>query len=150
MSLFHFIKDFIFSAISAAAFAVLFNAPRKEILYTAVSGAVGWLIYVAFFRILAMETTGVFIGAVAVALISRILSYIRLTPSTIYLAPALIPLVPGTEMYYIAEGLLKNDMYYTFYHSVRALKFAGVIALAILIIYSMPDRYFYMFRRKNP
>ncbi|MCI1930904.1 MAG: threonine/serine exporter family protein [Clostridia bacterium] len=150
MSPLFILKDFIFSAVSAGAFAILFNIPRKEIVHTSVSGAVGWLIYIAFFKILQMETIGVFVGAVSVAFISRVLSYKRLIPSTIYLTPALIPLVPGTEMYYIADGLLRNDMYYTFLHTVRAIKFAGAIALAILILYSVPDRYFNMFRKKNP
>lgn len=149
MSFFHILSDFLFSAIATGAFGVVFNIPRREIICTSILGAVGWTIYIVLFKDFGMETAGVFIGAIIVALFSRILSYRRLIPSTIYLIPAIIPLVPGTEMYYIAEGLLKNDMYYTFTHTVRALKFAGVIAIAILLIYSMRDKYFYLFRKKN-
>jgi len=149
MTFFHFVRDFILSAIASAAFAVLFNAPRREIIYTAFAGGIGWILYIGFFRVFEMEMFGAFIGSVIVAYISRVLSYRRLVPSTIYLAPALIPLVPGTEMYYIADGLLRNDMYYTFAHTVRAIKFAGAIAIAILIVYSIPSRYFYMFKKRN-
>ena len=40
-----FIIQFVIAMLATISFAVLFTAPKKEIVYCGLTGAVGWIVY---------------------------------------------------------------------------------------------------------
>ena len=144
-----FLFHFFFSFLAAASFAVLNNAPRRELWACGVAGAAGWVAYFCLTFFGAGVTSSVFFGAVVAAILSRLFSYSHRAPSTLYLIPGIIPLVPGSFIYYTMQSILENDSGAAFSNAVMTLKLSGVIAIGIIVIFTLPYRFFAVFTPKE-
>ncbi len=148
-ALFQFLFHFFFSFLAAASFAVLNNAPRRELWACGVAGAAGWVVYFLLEQLGISVTIGIFLGAVVAAAFSRIFSYSHRAPSTLYLIPGIIPLVPGSFIYYTMQSILENDSSGSFANAVMTLKLSGVIAIGIIVIFTLPAPLFALFSPKE-
>lgn len=101
-------QDAFWSGIAATGFAILFNVPRRALIYCALIGAVGHAA-----RTIAMEQFGVgiaiatLIGALIVGFLSKWLARRLQIPSMIFGISAAIPMVPGVFAYQAMIGLLE-------------------------------------------
>ncbi len=140
------------SAVAFAAcffFSITFNTPKRELVFCGFTGALGWFIYcIVVHGFNGDPVTGSFFGALALTASCRFLSHIKQAPSTIYLIPGILPLVPGSQIYNTMYGILDGDMVYSYTQGVLTAKLAGVIALGVMIILSLPYACF-NFIRKN-
>ena len=73
-----------------------------------------------------------------------------MAPSIVFLIPGVIPLVPGALMYKTMKGVLDLNIYDTFIEAVKAIQFAGLIAVAIVIVFSLPYSVFEIGKQKKP
>lgn len=145
-----YIAQFFLAAAAAAGFAVIFNCPRQKVYLGGFCGGVAWVVYSFVYVSTINELLGVFFGAVAAAVLSRVLSYRHMAPSTLFLIPGIVPLVPGSLMYKTMKGVLETNIYDTFIEASRAIKFAGVIAVAIVLVFSLPYSVFEIGKQKKP
>ncbi len=101
------LQDAIWSAFAAAGFAMLFNVPRRALLYCALTGAVGHtmrtLVIVQFGMTLEAATL---LASVIVGFCGLILARRLKMPTTIFSIPAAIPMVPGRLAYTTMIGIL--------------------------------------------
>lgn len=93
---------------STVGYCLLMNVPVKKIIPASVGGMLSWLLYL----LLKDQVASVFyllvlVGAFA-ATYSEIAAKLAKTPATLFLLPALIPLVPGGSAYYAMLGLVQN------------------------------------------
>ncbi len=103
-------REIILNAVCAfcgsLGFAVIFNIKGKELIYSALGGAIGWMI----FYLLAMfdidEVLRYFVASIAISGYSKIMAKVRKMPTTIYLVISFIPLVPGYSIYLTMNSLL--------------------------------------------
>lgn len=147
--LYNFIFNFVLAFIPSCSFAVMYNAPRKELVPCAVTGALGWVVYFFVMEKTMDAVTSTFFGAVTVAVCSRMLSYTRCAPSTLFLIPGIIPLVPGSQIYNTMKAVIADNLYLTYQEAVKAFKLAGVIAVGIIIVFSLPYKTFAIFDPKE-
>lgn len=90
------VEDAIFSGIAALGFALLFNVPRRALMYCVLAGAIGHAV-----RTLMMEqfmwsiTAGTLVGAMAVGLMAKICAHRVKIPSLVFAISGAIPMVPG-------------------------------------------------------
>lgn len=145
-----FLFHFFFAFLASASFSLLYNAPRRELGACGVAGAVAWVVYYFIYEKTASDSISNFFVAVVAAIFARVFSYTHRAPSTLYLIPGIIPLVPGGAMYYTMAALLKNDIYESFTYAAKTLKVAGVIAIGIIVIFNLPPRLFTLWKPKEP
>jgi len=135
---------------ATVAFAILFNAPARELAFCGLTGATGWF----FYRLCLIFYPGEFVpaslaGAVAIAVCGRYLCYIRKTPVTVYLVAGIIPIVPGYGIYNtMYEMIITGDKMSSLNFGVLTLKIAGVIAVGLITVLSLP-RGIFDFSEKN-
>lgn len=141
--------NFILPFMASYAFAIIFNAPRKELIQCGLSGGLGWVVYFFLLEKTSSPVTSVFFGALTVAACSRTQSYTRRAPSTLYLLPGIIPLVPGKQIYSTMKAMIADNLFATYQEAVMAFKMAGVIAVGIIIVYSLPYSTFRIFEPKE-
>ena len=80
---------------STVGYCLLMNVPVKKIIPASVGGMLSWLLYLLLKdRVQSVFYLLVLVGAFA-ATYSEIAAKIAKTPATLFLLPALIPLVPG-------------------------------------------------------
>lgn len=135
--------------IACIFFAIIFNAPRKELVYCGITGSFGWFFYTYINTLSNNVVLATFVGAIAVTAASRLLSHVRRAPSTLFLIPGILPLVPGAGIYYTMYGVLNGDMLYSYTKGVETLKIAGVISIGIILILSLPYSVFGFIKLKE-
>jgi len=123
--------------VGTIGFSIIFNVPRRELLFCGIGGAMGWLLFTALSD---SPFIGVLLGAMAVTWVSRILSMRRKKPATLYMIPGIIPLVPGVGIYFTMFYIVTGEHYQALLRGVQTLGLAGVIALGMLIVLSLPRR----------
>ena len=133
----------ILSFIGTMGFSIIFNVPKKELLLCGLAGAAGWtvnrLIYGASPD---FEVAAIFFGAVMVTCISRVSSFARKMPVTVYMIPGIIPLVPGAGIYYTMFHAVMGENTQALMLGIETLRNAGVIAVGLLITLSLPPKIF--------
>ena len=129
----------VLAFVGTIGFSIIFNVPRRELLFCGIGGALGWLLFTT------LEDSpfiGVLLGAMVVTCVSRILSVRRKMPATLYIIPGIIPLVPGVGIYFTMFFIVTGEHYEALLRGVQTLGMAGVIALGLLIVLSLPRRLF--------
>lgn len=138
------IMQVVMAFFATLSFSIIFNVPKKEVVFCGLTGCIGWFFY-QFVIVTGGNnyvTLSSFIATLFIAAISRFLSYRRKTPVTVYLISGIIPLVPGAGIYYTMYGIINNDNFTALATGIDTLKIAGVICVGMLIILSLPREIF--------
>ena len=125
-----YLFKFILTLASVSAFAILDRAKNTVVILSTVGGV---LTYTAEY-ILLQKSENIFLvyflSAGVTCIYSEIMARVNKTPVTVIMLPGIIPLVPGSLIYYSMRGLLENN--YEMYSSclIEVLLSAGGIATA--------------------
>ena len=127
----------IFAAIATASFGILFNIRGANLILAGVNGGIGYLVFtVSVVR--GFETyIGMFYASLLMTAIAEILARYRKAPASIFLAAALIPIVPGGRLFNVVMNLLEGDYQLAGADGVTALLEAGAIAIGIIATSSL-------------
>ena len=137
------ILGFILAFVATMGFSVIFNVPKKELFFCGAVGAFVWLISNGITHFFPYEVVAAtFFGAITATTLGRILSAIRKMPSTVYMIPGIIPLVPGVAIYRTMFYVVSGEHMLAVAQGVYALSLAGVISVGMLIILSLPRKLF--------
>ena len=126
--------QFIVSMIATLSFAVLFCAPKSELLFCGLTGAIGWIVYLICLQ---FDT-----ATLALTVFSRVVAALRKNPVTVYLIAGIFPLVPGAGIYYTSYYFIMNDMSEFSRYGMETIKVAGAIVLGIIFGFSLPQAWF--------
>ena len=85
--------QFLVSLLATLSFAVLFSAPRRELLFCGLTGAIGWMVYIISLDLHTNAAIANLIATLTLTLVARTLSAIRRNPVTIYLLTGIFPLL---------------------------------------------------------
>lgn len=136
------ILQMIVAMVATLAFAILFEAPKKEYIFCAVNGGLGWIVYLLFQRLGAGITIASLGATLFLTLAARVLSAIRRCPATVFLVAGIFTLVPGAGIYYTAYYLLMNELAQFTAKGAETFKVAGAIALGIVFGFAIPQSWF--------
>ena len=112
--------------------AVLLRAPRTEIPWIVVIGAVGYFAGRLGAEMLEPEV-GMFVGALAVGLASGLYERLRRLPGSIPLVPGILMLVPGSIGYRSLTALLAEEVVPGIQTAFRMLLVAASLVAGLLI-----------------
>ena len=134
--------QFLVAVLATISFAILFNAPRKEVLFCGLTGAFGWIIY---YIMTTQDVNKVLSSAVAtlgLTLVTRVLAVTRQNPVTVYLLPGIFPLVPGAGIYYTAYYLFQGNNSMSLDKGLETIYIAGAIVFGIIFGFGLPQKWF--------
>jgi uncharacterized membrane protein YjjB (DUF3815 family) len=134
------IIQFIVSLFATLSFAELFGAPKKELFFCGLTGAIGWVVYVIGLNSNMGTVLANLTATFALTVFSRILSAIRRNPVTVYL-------VPGAGIYYTSYYFIMNDMPQFSNYGMETIKVAGAIVLGIVFGFGLPQSWFNALQR---
>ncbi len=127
---------FISACLASSAFGLVFDLRGKTLIYGAMGGGFGWVIY----RLLDPLTgyaLAFFVAAVFVSVYAEVMARLRKMPASVYILVGMLPLVPGEGIYLTMSTLVSGD--YLGFSEVSRKTFgsAGILALAILLVSSV-------------
>ena len=97
--------------LASTGFSVVFNIQLKDLPFAALGGVIVRVVHILFklaFPAYAFVYT--IFAAFFAALYSEILAIVKKEPSTLYLYPSIVPLIPGDLFYYTALGIIWGNM----------------------------------------
>ena len=134
---------------STIAFAVIFHSPRRELLFTGLTGAAGWAVYLLAMGLGSGVVSASFLATLALAWLSRVFSFARKAPVTVFLICSIFPLVPGAGIYYTGYNFFMGLDGQALDKGLETIKIAVAIALGIGIVLSLPQGLFSFQRAKK-
>lgn len=143
------ILQIILSLLATLSFAVLFGAPKSELFFCGLAGAIGWVVYVILLGLGSGITVANLIATLSLTVFSRTIASIRKNPVTVYLISGIFPLVPGAGIYYTSYYFIMNDMKLFSSYGMETIKVAGAIVLGIIFGFGLPQSWFNQLQRKR-
>lgn len=129
---------FLVATIATVAFGIMLNSPKKYVLVQGVIGAIGWCAYMVLKKDMGMSSFYAnLVATLILSLASEISARIFKQPTTVFVIPGIIPLVPGLGMYQGMERIIQN--YYNAGMTVlmTAITDAAAIALGVMMMTSI-------------
>lgn len=143
------ILQFIISMFATLSFAVLFAAPRSELIFCGLTGAIGWIVYLIGLNFDSGTVLANLIATFALTVISRTIAALRKNPVTVYLISGIFPLVPGAGIYYTSYYFIMNQMSECSHSGMETVKVAGSIVLGIVFGFALPQGWFNALQRHH-
>ncbi len=120
--------------IGTICFGILFNIRSKRLAATALGCLLCCIIFVILNKIIESEPINYFIVAATISLYSEIMARILKTPATPIVTTSLIPLIPGSSLYYTMASSFTGSFEVFLEKAVNTLKLASALALGIIIV----------------
>lgn len=117
-------------------FAILFGVRRRDLLCTAGAGAVCWFVYAVVTAVVG-EIPAYFLSAVATTIYCEIFARLLRTPTIVYLAAGVIPLVPGGGIYRTMLLCIQGTPEQALSACINTVSIAGAMAMGIMVVSSL-------------
>ena len=122
----------LMGALGSVGFAILFNVRGYRLILFFLGGALDWAVY------LVCKTHGcglflsVFLATATAAFLSEVLARLVRAPVLLLLVPMLVPLIPGSDLYYTMDALIRKEQDVLLTRGTMAITCAGAIAAGII------------------
>ena len=120
------------AAIGTFGFGILYNIRGKKLMLATLAGVLGWAMYHAAAIWSVSENVRYLLAAAAVTAFSEIFARVEKTPATTFLAPGVIPLVPGSGLYSSMNYAMKEQWDLFAETALTTLELAAFIAIGII------------------
>lgn len=137
------------SFIATFGFAILFNIKGKKLLFAALGGAISWFFYSLPLKYGLNDVASLFISALIFSTYSEIMARFFKTPVTTFVICALIPLVPGSGMYYTMLATINGELQKAAQLGLNTLANAGTLALGVIFISTITSLIFRAKRNRS-
>lgn len=118
----------------AMGFSILFNVRGKKLLAAAVGAGISWMVYLLTYEIYEDKVFSMLCATMVIGVLAEILARVMKAPVTILLVPMLIPLFPGSDLFYATSHMVQNHGEESSYYLDLVVKEAGTIAFGIILI----------------
>lgn len=125
--------SFIISILATFGFAVQSNSPLKTLLPSCVAGGISWIVYDFFTNTTSNYIMAGFASAFIVGALGEFFARRYQKPSTVFILPGLIPLVPGAGMYYSMSHLISQEYLLFAKKSAETFFIAASLSLGIVV-----------------
>ncbi|MFE8701381.1 threonine/serine exporter family protein [Cytobacillus sp. FJAT-54145] len=125
-------EQLITSFFAAAAFGIIFNAPRASLFKCGLVGMFGWIIYIVMTEFGIDSVVATLCASIFVAVTSQVFSRMYKTPVIIFIVAGIIPLVPGGLAYDAMRNFVENDYNTAINLAAKAFMISGSIAMGLV------------------
>lgn len=145
----NYILEFLMAFGATFSFAFLFCVPKKELLFSGLSGALCWMVYYCITQQELSPVLACLVATFILTVCSRTLAVIRRNPATVYLLCGIFPLVPGAGIYYTAYYLITSDNARFASKGLETFEIALAIVFGIIFGFAIPEALFHKLDRRN-
>ena len=129
-----YIIQILSGLIGTAGFAILYNIRGLRFVFAALGGLISWSGYLLLHSMIENEILCYFIVALLISLYSEILALLHKTPTTTFIIISLIPLIPGSSLYYTMTSVFGADPSAFLSKAAATLGMAGALAAGIIAV----------------
>ena len=115
-------------------FNILFNIRGRKLLFATLGGFISWTVFLALAPLLPSEALRYFLTAVVITIYGEVLARLEKTPTTTFLVPSIIPLIPGSALYYTMNYALGEQWSQFAEQAFYTLQLALSLAVGIIAV----------------
>lgn len=131
----------IASFFGVIGFSIIYNIHGKKLYLIGLGGSICWAVYCILFWFLQDKVVSCLGATLVVAAFAELLARIIKTPVILLLVPMVLPLVPGSDLYYMMLHFVRNDTAAGGKIGYLLLGEAGAIVLGIIIVTSLTQTF---------
>ena len=128
------IVQILVSLTGTLGFGILFNVRGKKLVVSAVGGMLAWLLYVVLYKLLENDVLCYLIVSLSVAICSEVAARALKTPAITFEILSLIPLIPGSALYYSIAYALQSNLQGFIEKAVHTLSLAAALSVGIILV----------------
>lgn len=129
----------ILAFFAALGYAIVFNVKKSHMLYAALNGLMVWIIYLVAVRYLKNVLIASMIASVFAATYGEVLARIRKAPSTQFTIIGIIPLVPGSSLYYTMIYCVSQNWGEVKQFAKLTVEYALGLAIGISVVWALAN-----------
>lgn len=115
-------------------FNILFNIRGRKLLFATLGGLISWTVFLALAPLLPSEALRYFLSAMVITVYGEVLARVEKTPTTTFLVPSIIPLIPGSALYYTMNYALNEQWSQFAEQAFYTLQLALSLAVGIIAV----------------
>jgi uncharacterized membrane protein YjjB (DUF3815 family) len=115
-------------------FNILFNIRGRKLLFATLGGLISWSVFLALQPLFPGEVIRYLLSAAVVTLYGEVLARLEKTPTTTFLVPSVIPLIPGGALYYTMNYALNKQWSQFAHQAFYTLQLALSLAVGIIAV----------------
>jgi len=131
--------QFCWAFLSIVGFCIRVNLRTWKILYIALGAGLDWAIYLIVLYFSKSLLLSVFVSTILVCTYSEIVARLNRIPVSVFVTCVIIPLVPGSSLFYGMQAYISGDRVLASNHIAQALLISGTIAMAIAVVASVTN-----------
>lgn len=120
--------------IGTLGFGLMFNMHGRGIPFALLGSIISWPVCVLCMRLGLAEPIAYLIAAAASSFYAEIMARIRKFPATSYLMCALVPLIPGSGIYYTMDFIRRGMLAEAYEKGMLTAAIAGSMAIGVLLV----------------
>lgn len=128
------IEQLFFSFLASISFGIIFNIPRRFLMYCGFIGMVGWLCNWLLLQTQENLALSNFFATLTIGMLCLVFSRRLKTPVIILTTPAVVPLVPGAAAYMMIRYLLEQDYVKSLQALIDVIWISGAIVVGLMAV----------------
>ena len=125
--------------VSSLGFSMLFGLRRRFLPYAALGGLLCWGIYLGMDAWTHREFLSCLVAASFAVVYAELLARRLKTPATLFVVPAILPLLPGGSLYYTMENVVHGRLEEARSYGTQTLVVALAIAAGISFVVALRE-----------
>lgn len=122
----------LMGGLGTLGFNLLFHIRGRKLILATLGGVISWAVFLGLEFIFPGEAIRYLIAAATVTVYGEILARIVKTPTTTFLVPSVIPLIPGSALYYTMNYALNRQWEEFAQKGFYTLELALALAVGII------------------
>ena len=122
-------------AVGSVGFSLIFRLRERFLPLAALGGLVNWGAYLLLFHLTDNLFLSCLLAAVVAAVYAELLAKRLHAPTTVFLVPAVIPSIPGSNLYYTMFGVVRGDWGYAAKNALLTAEYALALAAGMSIVF---------------
>ena len=146
------IVQILTGVIGSLGFGGLYNVKGKNLIAVSLGGGIAWALHLLLVSLNVDQSISYFIVSLTIAIYAEILARLLKSPTTVFISPSLIPLVPGASLYYTMCSTFGGDVVTFAEKAIDTLKLSASLALGVIVatvIMKIYNVIIFNIRRKN-
>ena len=127
--------------LGSLGFSMLFNVRGSKLFIAGLGGELSWTLYLALGAFTDDDPIKYFIASLFVTVYAEIFARIKKSPTTSFLVPSFIPLIPGGALYNTMKYALNNDWGEFADNASYTMRLALALAAGIVAVSSFMRMY---------
>ena len=128
------IIQILMGVLGTLGFNILFHIKGKKLIFATLGGLISWTVFLAAAPILPSESARYLLSAVVITVYGELLARLEKTPTTTFLVPSVVPLIPGSSLYYTMNYALNRQWSAFAQRALYTLELAMSLAIGILVV----------------